>query len=168
MKPTGFTSFAYDTEEIIVGYFKKTADETFVRPVSLFTFSKDSNRSSVWAFPRGSPYRNPSAPKGSGLLIKSVWNIDMLLSFFQTCLQRGDTIVDLFAGTASATIVCTLLGCNSIVVDVNPEHLHLCKTRITAHQNRMEKQKKRFHDLKEEQKTDISISEVIPYSPILF
>ena len=133
MKHLGFMTWSYDTEDIVVGYFRKAPAETVVaRPVSMFTFNRESNRSSVWAFPRGTPFRNPAAAKGSEILVKSVWNMNLLLLFFSSCLQRGDTICDLFAGTATATIIAaTLLCCHSVVVDKYPEHLHLCQTRLS-------------------------------------
>jgi 23S rRNA G2069 N7-methylase RlmK/C1962 C5-methylase RlmI len=94
------------------------------------------------------------------LLIKSVWNIDMLLSLFSTCLQKGDVLCDLFAGTASASIAALLLGCDCVIVDHMQPHIHLCMQRINGHMNKVERNMKRFRTLEEDITKSLSMDDV--------
>jgi hypothetical protein len=167
--PAGFRTWAYDTEEIVIGYFRRepllssqdNEDQEEKRPQSLFTFPRNvKSRSTVLAFPRGSPFRDPTVPMTEPLLIKSVWNIDMLLSLFSTCLQKGDVLCDLFAGTASASIAALLLGCDCVIVDHMKPHIHLCMQRINGHMNKMEKNMKRFRTLDEAITKSLSMDDV--------
>ena len=154
----GFRNWPYDTEDMVIGYFRK-ADEGDARPASLFSFAS-SSRSSVLSFPRGTPFRDKDAQGESKVLVSSVWNIDMLLSLLGTCLERGDTICDMFAGTASATVAAVLLGCNSVVVEKDPRHLSLCRKRINTFQNKMATNMTKYHNLAEEKKTKLVVSDV--------
>lgn len=150
VSPPGFHTFALDTEDIVVGYFTTSAEERYTRGMTLFDL-KVGNRSSVWSFPRGTPYREQASSKES-ILIKSVWNIDMLLNFLSTCLQPGDTLCDMFAGTGSASVAALLLGCHTLIIEKDPKHLKLCKERMNAHVNKTADHLDKFQKLPDEQK----------------
>ena len=148
-----------------MGYFRRSTDDIKDRPKSLFTFSGLKSRSSVLQYPRGTPYRDPSA-QGAQLQIRSVWNIDMLLSIFSTCLMPGDTLVDMFAGTGSASIAALLRGCHTIIVERSTAHLTLCQKRMNAHINKVKVNLEKYFKFPMDQVEDVKMSEVCVYISI--
>lgn len=133
------------------------ADGPGGRGKSLFRFPTPDLRSTVYSFPRGSPFQDISGE----VRIKSVWNVDLFLRFFRTCLKPGDLICDMFAGTATATAAAVLLGCNSVVVEILDDHLQLSKKRLGTLRNTIHKNLKRFADLPEEDKAELSVQQVV-------
>jgi len=154
VSPPGFHTFGLDTEDIVVGYFQQAptgiAIEPYKRDITLFDL-KTGKRDSVWSFPRGTPYREQASSQ-SKVLVKSVWNIDMLLNFLSTCLQPKDTMCDLFAGTASASVAALLLGCNTIIVEKDGKHMQLCKQRMNVHVNKTTENMAKFEKLSKDYK----------------
>lgn len=161
---SGFHTFHYDLEEIVVGYFRQAVQTEFgdprpSRPRSLFDFKHRDQRSSLWTYPRGTPFRD------SGHLdvkLSSVWNLDMLLRFFETCLQPEDIFCDMFAGTGTAAIAALYRGCHVHIVEKRPEHLSLCKTRINSYLNKVTRNMFKFNDLSQDitkylQPDDVSV-----------
>jgi len=159
----GFSAFFYDIEEIVVGYFREDmelehGDPKPKRPVSLFNFKDSKQRSSVWSFPRGHPYRDPS---DMTVHISSVWNLDMLLQFFETCLEPGDTLCDMFAGTATAAIAALYRGCHVHIVEKRSQHLSACRKRINGYMNTVSNNQFKFNQVDDEAKENLMPNDVI-------
>jgi len=76
------------------------------------------------------PYLNPKARERTGYPTQKP--VQLLLRIIQASSGIGNIILDPFVGSGTTVVAAELLGRRWIGIDVNPDAINICKTRLTG------------------------------------